>query len=518
MSAGSQPSAHNTNGKPSRARAWRGWIGALLCLACVLAVYLLTLAPTVQGFDSAELTVGAYTLGFVHPPGYPLYMLVGHLFAQIPLGDVGFRLNVMSATFGTLTALTLYALIWLQTGDWLTSVVPTLMFSTIPIFWSQAIRAEVYTLHSFLMASALLAWFHARSSGRIAPLVLSFALLGLGMANHLTTALLWTCVLICTVWSSARWRRASLGTVLLGLAIAGLLYTYFFVRTRSELAVDYIRPYFGVDPGTLDGLWWMLSARAFRPLFYLDLSPANLWQDIVDLSTQIWNNSLGVGLFLGIWGWRRLHKTLRLWNCLLSLYFVANLVLFLTYHVADREVMSVVMYVVGSIWIAQGIRGFASWAALRLRSLTPSQCSVAVNLILLLVIVIGAYLNWSSVTLSHNQRTYDFAAQLLERVAPSTMIVNHWVTAAVLDYLQIVEGRRPDVSSFNLEFYFLGLQTQYRSLDSVPAQLAWFSWLDDQLERRPLCFVEPLPPVPSHLRWAGGDVCWTLAAAEGAGQ
>jgi hypothetical protein len=196
---------------------------------------------------------------------------------------------------------------------------------------------------------------------------------------------------------------------------------------------------------------------------------------------------------------------------------VANLALFLTYHVADKEVMSVVMYVVGSIWIAHGIRVFASWATCRQRMLTPSQCNIAVNLILLLVVVVGVCLNWSSVTLSHNQRTYDFAAQLLDRVAPSTMIVNHWVTAAVLDYLQIVEGRRPDVSSFNLEFYFLGVQTQYRSLDSVSAQLAWFSWLDDQLARRPLCFVEPLPPIPSHLRWVDGDVCSTLAT-EGAGQ
>lgn len=49
---------------------------ALLGLCAVILpaiVYLWTMPPTVDGLDSAELSVGAYTLGLVHPPGYPLY-------------------------------------------------------------------------------------------------------------------------------------------------------------------------------------------------------------------------------------------------------------------------------------------------------------------------------------------------------------------------------------------------------------------------------------------------------------
>ena len=71
------------------------WLGVL-----ALVVYTATLSPGVYGFDSAELSTGAYTLGIVHPPGYPLYLLIAHLFVQLPIGDVAYRVNLMSAVFG----------------------------------------------------------------------------------------------------------------------------------------------------------------------------------------------------------------------------------------------------------------------------------------------------------------------------------------------------------------------------------------------------------------------------------
>ena len=99
--------------RASRSRLDGSHVGAVVCLLGASGLYLSTLAPTVQAFDSAELTVGAYTLGFVHAPGYPLYMVLGHLFGQIPIGDIGFRLNLMSAVFGVSTVLVLYLLLLL---------------------------------------------------------------------------------------------------------------------------------------------------------------------------------------------------------------------------------------------------------------------------------------------------------------------------------------------------------------------------------------------------------------------
>ena len=86
---------------------------AVVVAVVAFGVYLKTLAPTVSFFDSGELIAAAYTLGVAHPPGYPLYVLVGWLFAQLPLGSVAYRLNVMSACFAALAAITAYYMTYL---------------------------------------------------------------------------------------------------------------------------------------------------------------------------------------------------------------------------------------------------------------------------------------------------------------------------------------------------------------------------------------------------------------------
>jgi hypothetical protein len=485
-------------------------VGALVCLCGASTLYLLTMAPTVQGFDSAELTTGAFTLGFVHAPGYPLYMLLGHLFAKIPIGNVGLRLNLMSAIFGTLSALVLYELLLTQTQEWIASLLATSLFATAPIFWSQATRAEVYTLHTFLMVSTLLAWLRAHRTTRMGGYVVCFILMGIGIGNHLTTVLLWASVLASTIWNTPRYRRIGIGATLLGIAIAAACYSYFPWRSRDTLRVDYIRPYFDVDPGSLSGIWWLISGQAFRRSFYLDFTPISLLQEIRRLSVFVWDGSLGIGLILGAWGWRSLRQAYPLWNRLLSLYLLVNVVGFVSYHVVDKEAMFLPMYIVGSIWVASGANELRSWIKSHLPKSNPARIQTLVNLTLFLVVAIGAWLNWSSVDLSNNSRVYHFADQLLDEVEYSTMIVNHWVTASVVDYLQVVEERRPDVVSFNLSFYFLGLQMEYDSLEDVSARAAWFSWLDNHLGRRPLCFIEPLPLIPSNFSWIKQGSCWKI--------
>ena len=73
---------------------------ALVAALATLWLYLQTLSPTITGEDSGEFITAAYTLGIPHPPGYPLYCLIGHLFTKLPWGEVAWRVNLMSACFG----------------------------------------------------------------------------------------------------------------------------------------------------------------------------------------------------------------------------------------------------------------------------------------------------------------------------------------------------------------------------------------------------------------------------------
>ena len=73
-------------------------------------LYLLTLCRTVFWYDSAEYVTAAVTLGIPHPPGYPLYTLIGHLFTLLPI-DPAIAVNAMSATFAAIAVAFTY-LVW----------------------------------------------------------------------------------------------------------------------------------------------------------------------------------------------------------------------------------------------------------------------------------------------------------------------------------------------------------------------------------------------------------------------
>lgn len=70
---------------------------AALVSAAVFVVNLITMGPGLAPYrDTGELSLAAWTLGVAHPTSYPLYVLGGHLFQLLPLGDPGYRLALLS--------------------------------------------------------------------------------------------------------------------------------------------------------------------------------------------------------------------------------------------------------------------------------------------------------------------------------------------------------------------------------------------------------------------------------------
>ena len=64
-------------------------------LIFLFGIYLKTICPVVYLGDSGELTAAAYSLGIPHNSGYPLYCIIGKIFCLIPIGNIGFRMNLM---------------------------------------------------------------------------------------------------------------------------------------------------------------------------------------------------------------------------------------------------------------------------------------------------------------------------------------------------------------------------------------------------------------------------------------
>jgi len=128
------------------------FVGGLVALT----LYLLTLAPTISGEDSGEFITAAATLGIAHPPGYPLYCLLGHLFSWMPLGTPAWRINFMSAFFSAASiSLAILTVIYL-TRNRRAALMAGLMLACTRDLWSQSVVAEVYTLTLFVLAASFL--------------------------------------------------------------------------------------------------------------------------------------------------------------------------------------------------------------------------------------------------------------------------------------------------------------------------------------------------------------------------
>ncbi|TDI87297.1 MAG: DUF2723 domain-containing protein, partial [Caldithrix sp.] len=85
---------------------------AAVVFAIAFVVYSMTVAPTTSYWDSGEFIACAYTMGVPHPPGAPLYILIGRFFSMIPfVQDIGLRVNMISVLVSALSAMFAYLII-----------------------------------------------------------------------------------------------------------------------------------------------------------------------------------------------------------------------------------------------------------------------------------------------------------------------------------------------------------------------------------------------------------------------
>src|SRR5438128_12305564 len=77
---------------------------AAIAAVVVLLLYVVTLAPTTAMWDASEYITAAYTLGIPHPPGNPLFTLLGRVASLVPVGSVAVRINALAAVCSALSA------------------------------------------------------------------------------------------------------------------------------------------------------------------------------------------------------------------------------------------------------------------------------------------------------------------------------------------------------------------------------------------------------------------------------
>src|SRR3984893_15679573 len=163
----------------------------------VLALYVMTLAPTTAMWDASEYITAAYTLGIPHPPGNPLFVLLGRVASLLPFGGVAMRVNLLAAVSSAGAAAIWFLVAERVLAQWSTARWPrlagagiaALLSATAFTVWNQSVVNEkVYTVS--LAFFAVVSWLTVRwcdaPDGRSADklLVIIAYLIGLGYTNH----------------------------------------------------------------------------------------------------------------------------------------------------------------------------------------------------------------------------------------------------------------------------------------------------------------------------------------------
>lgn len=184
-----------------------GWLTFLVAMI----TYTLTAERTASFWDCGEFISASYHLQVVHPPGAPLFLLLGNLFAQFASGPerVAFMVNLLSAftsalcvmfTFWTITHFaekliknSRYEGTARQVLVFGSGLIGALALTFSDTFWFSAVEAEVYASSSFFTAITfwcILKWEHSSDKpGANRWLILIAYLIGLGIGVHLLNLL-----------------------------------------------------------------------------------------------------------------------------------------------------------------------------------------------------------------------------------------------------------------------------------------------------------------------------------------
>src|SRR6185503_9698921 len=213
------------------------YLAASLAAAAVFGLYIFTLAPSTAMWDTSEYIAAAYTLGLPHPPGNPLFVLIGRVFAVLPIApNVAMRINILAAICSAVSASMWFLITERVLVGWLPlrwqrlagASVATAIGATAFTVWNQSVVNEkVYTVS--LLGIAVISWLMIRwSDDTDGPkadrlLVLVAYLLGLGYANHmggmLAAPAVGLAVLIIRPRTVLRWKLLLACAIMLGFGL-----------------------------------------------------------------------------------------------------------------------------------------------------------------------------------------------------------------------------------------------------------------------------------------------------------
>jgi hypothetical protein len=491
-----------------------------------LILFLFTLAPTVTFVDSGELIVTAKNLGVAHPPGFPLYLLIAHIAALVPIGNVAQRVNFASA-FCAAIAVALVCLVttealrfiqllppkqipgkaraqdknaimpaWLQ---FIPGLVAGLLAAFSRTLWAYATVAEVYTLNALLILLVfflLLRWRNQAVNwmaspernlelpqskyaekrrdksqdipsiengiGRNGLLYLAAFVFGAALGVHHVTVALTFPAILWLVYSTKGVQLFKSRATL--IAVVACL-AGCLVYVYLPLAASHSPVLNWGNPDTVSRFWTHVTGRQYQTNF--SFSPDQIARQISTFVKLIFREFswpwFPAALMLSGIGFYSLFRKDRILLLFLVLIIAFNLLFSLGYEIAeDKDAYSLPIFLALMMAAGAGAQTVLGAAKARRR---------AIAMVIVLLIPVFAFAANVRTNNRHNYHVAeDYVQNVFSTIGPKGMLLTaDWQVASPMLYFREIEQQRPDIVCIDIlllrrSWYYDYLESKYPAL------------------------------------------------------
>ncbi len=318
----------------------------IIIIILITVIYLLTLPQIIGLGDSGLLGAAAASLGVPHPPGFPAYVLVGHLFTKLPWGSVAWRLGLISALSSVAVIGVLFRYIQKRNGT-MPALAASLFLAFSYSFWSQAVNVETYAVTNLVIV--LLSILSLRKNP---PWWLIGVIGGIGVGlSPIVVA-----VVLPIVYLS--FARPGLAKLVLSACVAGVVaaatYSYLPIRASGHPFLNWS------DPSTLDRL---INHVTGGGLSVVSTTAVNGFTGSLVWYADAWGrwlyllmvNFLGLGVGLAGYGAYEMYKRDKrsFWFWILLVF--TNVSLAGLYTSGNRDSWYITSFITGSVFLGEGM-------------------------------------------------------------------------------------------------------------------------------------------------------------------
>jgi tetratricopeptide (TPR) repeat protein len=465
-----------------------------------LAVYSITVTPSIPFWDSGEFIATSHLLGIPHPPGTPLYVLIGRLFAMLPFGNVEWQVNFLSALasavavlFTFLVTVRFMRIAQARKGErtvsdeviaWTCGAVAAFFVAFSNTFWESAIEAEVYSLSSMVQVMAIYLslrwWEELGNNGGDGRLLLAWYLMCLCIGIHLGTFLVAPAVILLALLVNPRslFSPRFMLWAAIFLVVGISVHIYLMIRAVHNPSIN------EGDPETWDKMMYLLQRKQYgsRPMFprsttwtfqiqmFMNyfLDQYRLWPLTGAFASVI---PMALGLYGAFMQFVREKKTFLMMLCLFGITGFGLIVYlnFTDHEVRERDYFFTSAFHFFAIWIGLG----AGFVLELIRDAMKEETREKVSPAFAVACVAAVALSWlpaKTYFFSHDRRGFyiasDYAYNMLEPLKKNAFVFTNgdndtfplWCTQAV-DHVR-TDVRVVNLSLLNTDWYIKQLRDE----------------------------------------------------------